>query len=206
MCHCGSHSKIAVCCSKQRTVTCDSFGVVGQISRTSFLCRPYPQRHIPKRHAQFIFMKIRLLILTSLILAGCNPDSIKEITDNINGTWTLKKVLTTHRTFDTLGGDKEYVFDDNGTYHSSSSLNDILLKDQGYYEISNNFFLKPGLFLVLKGRVQPNSYGDTIRQHSMFEILTLTEDSLVLASQMQYVYDSFPNKWFNRKDYYVREK
>ncbi len=34
---------------KQRSVTWDNFGVVGQISRTSFICPPCPQRHIHKR-------------------------------------------------------------------------------------------------------------------------------------------------------------
>ena len=37
---------------KQRSVSWDNFGVVGQISRTSFICPPSPQRHIHKRWQQ----------------------------------------------------------------------------------------------------------------------------------------------------------
>ena len=44
--------KISSLGSKQRAVSWDSFGAVGKISRTSFICPPSPQRHIHKRWAQ----------------------------------------------------------------------------------------------------------------------------------------------------------
>jgi len=45
----------------------DSFGVVAQISRPSFICPPSPQRHIHKRCAQVFFLKVTATILILII-------------------------------------------------------------------------------------------------------------------------------------------
>ena len=100
-------------------------------------------------------MRIRLFILTGFVLAGCNLEPNKGIRNKINGTWKLTKVVTTHRTFDTLGGSREYAFRNDGTYDFSSYLNDIKVEDKGYYEIADKYYLKSGIFLILKGKVNP---------------------------------------------------
>jgi hypothetical protein len=146
-------------------------------------------------------MKRRLLFLFLALLAAC--DKKARINNSIQGSWTLQKVLTTQKQFDVKSGTENYLFRNDGTYRCKSFGFDVVLDEQGYYEIWDEYYGKSGFFLILKGKVEPNSYGDTIRQHSMFEILTLTKDSLVVGTQMEFIYDSFPNQWFNRKEFYT---
>jgi hypothetical protein len=59
---------------KQRSVSWDNFGVVGQISRTSFICPPSPQRHIHKRCASYKRTRNEQEIENDLHTTDINPE------------------------------------------------------------------------------------------------------------------------------------
>jgi hypothetical protein len=149
-------------------------------------------------------MKIQLSILILVFLTSC--ESKVRVKEKIEGTWTLQKTVTTKRVFEKPNGSENYTFSNDGTYNRKSVGFDIILDEEGYFEVGDDSKSMKNKFLILKEKVEPNSYGDTIRQHSSFEIVTISKDSLILGYQMRLLYDSFPGKWYNRVDYYTREK
>jgi hypothetical protein len=149
-------------------------------------------------------MKLGLAIFILVTLNSCNP-KIKT-KEEIEGTWILQKVTTTKKTFDNINGSETYSFHDDGTYGKKSLGFDTMTDEQGYFEIVEDTKSKSNYFLILKGKVKPNSYGDTIRQHSAFEIIGISNDSLVLAYRLEFSHDSLSDKWYNRVDYYTRAK
>jgi hypothetical protein len=74
---------------KQRSVSWDSFGVVGQISRTSFICPPMPATSHTQALAAIAFLGDRF---THIVSVGRNADKEELNTNDI----ASGKLTTSH--------------------------------------------------------------------------------------------------------------
>lgn len=149
-------------------------------------------------------MKAQLSILALVFLTSC--DQKASVKEKIEGAWTLQKTLTTKKGFEMISRSEKYLFNNNGTYECRSVGFDIVIDEEGYFEITDDQKSISNPFLILKHKVAPNSYGDTIRLHDSFEIIKISTDSLILGHRIELLRDSFPGKGYNWVEYYVREK
>lgn len=148
-------------------------------------------------------MKIYLIIVALVVLTGCGPRI--KVKDKIEGTWALWKVVTTKKTFTNITGSEMYSFFSDGTYKWQSIGECIIMGKKGYFEITYDRRSESNPFLVLMGIVNPSSKQDAIR-HELFEIISISTDSLIIGFKMNLLSDTFPEKWYNRVEYYRRIK
>ena len=149
-------------------------------------------------------MKNYISIWIIIALTNCKQGN-NDVENRINGKWTHQSLVTPKKQLKKLRGLDEYFFGHDGSYKYTSVGWDVMTVVNGHYTIVDRSETKSKPLLILFPPITYNQLGDTIRQITVYEIVSLTKKKLTLRHPSVPLSDTLPLRWYNRLDNYKKE-